>query len=234
MIALRMTAYAALMTGVVALSPAIADEAMPSFNCKKATTKIEKLVCEDEFLGFRDGALGALYRALEPSRAKIPDLRSMMRHWLRGRDTVCGRARTREKMVACLTRRYEAILRRLSGRMAQARLGPAGRGLKPLAGVYVAKAEGFAGTIRLVELPGLGAHVEISTVSGRNAHICLLRTASARRSGNTVRWRDKDEPKCQVTLRFKGGAVKPVATPACRRYYCGANTDFIDFPYKRR
>ncbi|HUT47871.1 MAG TPA: hypothetical protein VM325_00900 [Alphaproteobacteria bacterium] len=234
MIALRMTVCAALMTGVVAASSSIADEAKPSFNCKKATTKIEKLVCEDEFLGFRDGALGALYRALEPSRAKIPDLRSLMRHWLRGRDTVCGRAGARDKMDACLSRRYEAMLRRLSGRMARAGLGPAGRGLKPLAGLYVAKAEGFAGTIRLVELPDLSAHVEISTVSGRNAHICLLRTASARRTGNTVRWRDKDEPKCQVTLRFKDGTLKAEATAACRRFYCGANTDFIDFPYTRR
>ena len=47
--------------------PAQADEPIPSFDCKKAATPVEKTICEDAFTGFRDGALGKLYSGLVDS-----------------------------------------------------------------------------------------------------------------------------------------------------------------------
>jgi len=213
--------------------PAKADDTSPSFDCKKAASAIEKLICADAFLGFRDGALGKLYRALVASPNARPDLKAEIRHWLRERNRTCGRARSRDKMDACLTRSYETMLRRLSRRMTRAKIGPAARGLPSVSGRYGKKIKFFAGSVTVVEMPDLTAWVEINTVNGPTYHICNLFTGSARRVGATLVWRDKDQPKCEVTLHFKGRTVNPKATPACRTYYCGARGAFMDLEYRR-
>lgn len=225
----RIAAVLLVAAGIASAGPAKADDISPSFDCKKAASAIEKLICKDEFLGFRDGALGKLYRALAAS----PGVKAEVRQWLRERNRTCGRARGRDKMDACLTRSYETILTRLSQRMTQARLGPAARGLQSVSGSYRKKIKGFSGTVTVVEMPDLTAWVEITTVNGPTYHLCNLWTASARRVGTTLVWRDKDEPKCAVTLHFKGRTVTPKATLACPRYYCGARGAFMDLEYRR-
>jgi uncharacterized protein len=217
---------------VLLAAPVAADDVVPSFDCKKATTRIEKKICNDEFLSFRDGALGALVRGLRRSEKKVPGLGKLLRTWLRGRNATCGRVRE-TKLANCLLARYDAVLAQLTRRMAKAGIGPAGRGLPSLSGSYGRKMKGFSGKVTVVEMPDLSAWVEIETVNGPTYHLCNLWTASARRTGATIAWRDKDQPKCAMTLRFKGRTVRPKGTPECPRTYCGARGAFLDIEYRR-
>jgi len=210
---------------------AIAEDVGASFDCKKATTKVEKAICDDEFLGFRDGALGALYRQLQVQRKKISNLDLRLRNWRRSRDVNCERAPDNVR-VNCVLSHYDAVHDVLSRHMARAGIGPAARGLRPVAGSYGKKIPLFNGTVTVVEMPDLTAWVEIATVNGPTHHLCTLHTASARRVGATIVWQDKDEPTCRVTLRFKGQTVTPVATRGCRAY-CGARGHFSEIVFTK-
>lgn len=231
-----MTSHAARIVAsllVAAIAPsAAADDVVPSYDCRKAATRIEKKICNDKFLGFRDGALGALVRGLRRSEKKIPGLGKLLRAWLRNRNATCGRVAGSE-LANCLIARYDAVLAELTERMAKAGIGPAGRGLRPLSGTYSRKMKGFSGSVTVVEMPDLSAWVEIGTVNGPTYHLCNLWTAAARRTGPTIAWRDKDVPKCAMTLHFKGRTVTPKGASACRLNYCGARGGFRNIEYRR-
>lgn len=213
--------------------PARAAEPGPSFACKKAATPVEKTICEDEFIGFRDGALGKLYAGLVDSltdRAREA-LRLDQRGWLKARDRACGKVGDIAR-PNCLLKRYDKRLRRLGEQMRRAKLGPGARGLKQIAGVYSDRRKNFFGSITIVEVPKGPAWVEISTVSGFSAHICTLWSAQAKRQGATLVWRDTDGSKCTVSLSFKGQTLRTKASRGCRAY-CGANGYFEDITYTR-
>src|SRR6185437_11814633 len=68
-LAIAMRCFAALsMTGVFCLlalaKPAVAQQAKPSFDCAKASTDVEKLVCGSPELAKADSDLAAAYTAL--------------------------------------------------------------------------------------------------------------------------------------------------------------------------
>ncbi|WP_439816238.1 lysozyme inhibitor LprI family protein [Zavarzinia sp. CC-PAN008] len=84
----------------------------PSFDCAKAQTPVEKLICGDDTLGDLDGQMGEAYRqartAASPER-KAALLREQ-RAWARERDARCGvtvqslgEIGTRSGVVQCLT-----------------------------------------------------------------------------------------------------------------------------------
>ena len=217
----------------LASGPAQADEPIPSFDCKKAATPVEKTICENAFTSFRDGALGKLYSGLVDSltdRAREA-LRRDQRTWLKARDRACGKVRDIAR-AGCLNALYDSRLRQLDRQMRRAGLGPVARGLGSVAGIYSKRMTNFSGIITVVELPKGPAWVEISSVSGRSAHICMLSTGQARRQGATLVWRDSDEPKCQVNLTVEGRTARTKSNRACRTY-CGANGYFEDITYTR-
>jgi uncharacterized protein YecT (DUF1311 family) len=77
---------------VVAL-PALADEG-PSFDCAKAASDAEKLVCEDADLAALDRLVAARYAAAlsvaegldAGAQQAVDDLRAYQRGWIKGRD----------------------------------------------------------------------------------------------------------------------------------------------------
>ena len=74
-----------------ALAPVIgagAQTGSPSFDCAKAESEAEKLVCSDEALAKLDGALASVYaKALESFPAdEISELKAYQRGWVKGRD----------------------------------------------------------------------------------------------------------------------------------------------------
>lgn len=230
-------AVTALIAALVVLGsasdPARANEPGPSFDCKKAATPVEKTICEDTFIGFRDGALGKLYSGLVDAltdRAR-ETLRREQLKWLKARDRACGRVRDSARSN-CLNALYDRRLRRLDRQMRRAGLGLGGRGLGPVSGSYSKRMTGFFGTITVVEVPKGPTWVEINTVAGPTSHTCNLWTRQARRRGATLVWRDLDEPKCEVTLTFKGRTVRAKATRACRTQ-CGARGTFEDITYTK-
>lgn len=120
----------------LASGPAQADEPIPSFDCKKAATPVEKTICEYAFTSFRDGALGKLYSGLVDSltdRAREA-LRRDQRTWLKARDRACGKVRDIAR-ADCLNALYDKRLRQLDRQMRRAGLGPVARGLGSVAGI---------------------------------------------------------------------------------------------------
>jgi uncharacterized protein len=224
---------AALVLLGLAGGPARAAEPGPSFDCKKAATPVEKTICQNGFIGFRDGALGKLYAGLVDAltdRARQA-LRRDQRAWLKARNRACGKVGDNAR-ADCLDALYDKRLRRLDRQMRRAGLAPGAGGRGSFAGDYGKRLTGFFGTITVVEPPKGPAWVEISTVAGPTAHTCNLWTRQARREGASLVWRDTDEPKCQVTLTFKGRTVGVKATRACHTQ-CGARGYFGGLTYTR-
>jgi uncharacterized protein len=88
-----------------------------SFDCAKATTAVERLVCADRRLGALDGELGAeVKRSLAADPAHRAEKLGEARKWLGERDRLCAlpagelRGEARAKALACLAAAYEARL----------------------------------------------------------------------------------------------------------------------------
>ena len=58
-----------------------------SFNCHKASTAIEKTICEDRYLSELDGKMGKLYHK---AKAYQHDLPKYQKEWIRNRNKECG------------------------------------------------------------------------------------------------------------------------------------------------
>jgi uncharacterized protein len=99
------------------LWPGIAVAEKPSFDCAKATTALDKLICDDEGLAARDAAMAAAFAAAR-SRAAGAEGRTALladqRDWLAGRAAACPTAAVsalaggyRDAAIDCMTRIYE-------------------------------------------------------------------------------------------------------------------------------
>lgn len=99
---------AAVMVGsVVALS---AEGA--SFDCGKARTKVEKIICSDAELSKLDEEMAALYGEVLKASSNSPVLKQAQRDWLKYRQT-CLTAAYKQKESICLSyiyRRHISIL----------------------------------------------------------------------------------------------------------------------------
>jgi uncharacterized protein len=83
---------------------ASAWSANPSFNCAKASSSVEKLICNDAELADLDRSLATLYgRVLENSSATDNRLlKAEQRGWIKGRDD-CWKS---DDMRGCVLREY--------------------------------------------------------------------------------------------------------------------------------
>ena len=57
-----------------------------SFDCRKASTGIEKVICDDPKLSRLDSEMGSLYHKVK----HLPDMKSNQRGWVHHRNTFCG------------------------------------------------------------------------------------------------------------------------------------------------
>ena len=85
--------------------------AAPSFDCAKAATNVENMICSDEWLGRADQAVSLLYRSIPPAAARAV---REQREWLADRD--------RCKNSACLLDAYETRIWDLIGQSNLARV----------------------------------------------------------------------------------------------------------------
>lgn len=118
---MQLTRLAAAVFAVAVLGLGTARAA--SFDCAKAATAREKLVCSDPKLSAADDALAESYRAaLEPlSPDAQKELREGQRGWLRYLDTICGTGRKAippaanryDTPASCLQTRYAVRQRQL-------------------------------------------------------------------------------------------------------------------------
>ena len=86
-------AWAALLFAGLALTPPYAQaQSNPSFDCRRATTAVEKLICSDSALGDLDRKMAETFRQIlksEPASSRDAIVKAQLR-WLQDRAIGCG------------------------------------------------------------------------------------------------------------------------------------------------
>jgi uncharacterized protein len=209
---------------ILALTPGAAFAQEPSFDCAKASTPVEKSICDDANAGLamRDGALARLYAALKGAGGQ-DDVVKNQAAWLKSRDA-CGTD------AGCLEKRYDkriAELARAAGDEAGV-TGSYGYQLSP---------DTDQGTLwAMREADGTLAG-NIDTVSGPGLNTCEISFDEARALGDAWLWIGPkeealaDHGECHILFRRGPRSIR-VDSFDCE-YYCGANAWF-DETYKRQ
>ncbi len=99
------SATAEAPTAAKPAGPAAAATQSPSFDCAKAQSEAEKLVCVDPRLAALDRQLAALYKRVQTSPDEL-DIAAEQRGWIKGRDA-CSRAVDPKR---CLVESYQTRL----------------------------------------------------------------------------------------------------------------------------
>ena len=98
-----------LSTMALSAAPAMAGgesrltqvQSRPSFNCQRARTRVERMICGDAYLGRLDRQMAQAYAALQTRlhSSQLRTLRADQRSWLADRNACVS--------VSCLTAVYE-------------------------------------------------------------------------------------------------------------------------------
>ena len=108
-----------LVLSLGTVSAAWSADFRPSFDCAKARTQTENLICSETTLAEMDGALGRVYVSLRStlSSSQADALLDEQRRWLKSRDKACGlkgrgrvKASQRNQKVHCLRHQLAARL----------------------------------------------------------------------------------------------------------------------------
>jgi len=86
----------------------------PSFDCRKAATRVEKAICANASLSMQDLELGRLVKEVRHGHATLAareELRALQRRWLKERDVRCTAS---ADMDACLAAQYKTQHDRVS------------------------------------------------------------------------------------------------------------------------
>lgn len=194
-------------------APARADD--PSFDCAKAQTAVEKLICDENQggLALRDGAMGRIVTQLKNDGGHDAVLAGQAA-WLTQRDQ-CGTD------AECLAKRYDerlAVLAREAGDKA----GITGR-------YHYKRSDTDSGDAMVVReadgtLSGL-----IGSITGQGGHTCDISFEGANPIGDAFVWDDPEAPDgsedfCRILLRPGNGKLR-IDSDTCDSY-CGEGASF--------
>lgn len=200
-----------LCAGLLAGAAAAQDdeeEYGPSFDCAKASTPGEKIVCESPGLGWYDRQLAKGYALAKTAVGKAgeAELKESQQTFISIRDTCRG-----EDPYGCVVQAYMERLNQLA-----AIAGKAGFGY----GDYSSN----DGSVSLAIYPDKAAALTISTVGGGD-HTCAFETDRAQQGkGGTITYSAAYEgmpEACKIEATPSGNAITVTATVGCS-YWCGA------------
>ncbi len=109
-----------MLLGTLALMPLLASAATPSFDCTKAHSAAEQLVCQDAGLAALDNELAALYpKAMNQLSAEQQKTeKAMQRGWIKGRNECWKESDSRQ----CVEESYQLRITELQIKGAQLRV----------------------------------------------------------------------------------------------------------------
>ena len=109
-----------MLFGTLALMPLLASAATPSFDCTKAHSAAEQLVCQDAGLAALDNELAALYpKAMSQLSAEQQKTeKGMQRGWLKGRNECWKESDSRQ----CVEESYQTRITELQIKGGQLRV----------------------------------------------------------------------------------------------------------------
>ena len=167
-----------------------------SFDCQKASTDVEKLICSDSQLSLLDEDLAKAYKnAVQKDPARI---KTQQQRWLKYTRNDCN-------SLECLKDAYSLQIDRLNG-LTTRQL----RSISKWAGDY--KMDGDTLTIE----PSL--HFSYSSIGG-NLHLCMIEGKFTESMGKLTF--DDNPNDCRIRISLKGENLD-VNISECR-YYCGMN-----------
>lgn len=195
----------------------------PSFDCSKARTHVEKVLCSggNSGMGWIDQTMADLYKAVhQVPGADAAALQASQRAWLVQRNRCSG---SDEKVMNCLLDSYRARYVELSAPYDQ----------HHLTGGY--SNERVGGYLDGVLFPDGSLSVSISSTGPAPAYDQCSVTFRAPLQGDTVHYvapPDADDPddKCAVELKLSGSQIQ--VTPTDCRSSCGNGASF-DGVYKK-
>ncbi len=194
MTALRFFLPAALSlpVAVAAIGPATAAAApAASFDCAKAGSAVEKMICADADLATLDATLGAQFKQALAAAGNGDALKARQRGWLTRVRNACA-------TPACLATAYRQRIAELQKQGATAQAGPS-----PVPGIYVG---GFTGKVRL-ELTKDGQIIKDGVTTGTY------------RTEPVAIWPDAKYPLV-ITPRAGGDAGQCKIQPDLRKLLC--------------
>jgi uncharacterized protein len=99
-----MTSKQLLLIAVLFSAAGLAQAASPSFNCAKASSSVEELICNDAELAELDRSLASLYSAVlkNTPAGEQKMLKAEQRGWIKGRDD-CWKS---DDMRGCVASEY--------------------------------------------------------------------------------------------------------------------------------
>lgn len=179
-----------------------------SFDCNKASSVIEKVICTDKTLGDLDDSLQQTYKKALENSQDTNTLKTGQLEWLKN-------VRNRCSDKDCLTQVYTSRLMELNKQTKTI------EALK--AGEYLT--EGGWGYLKISEDEKALTHFSIEAMGG-NGHSCSL--AGVIREGKSIPdEQEGNEPKCVVNFVVKknGVEVTPQDSSVCS-YFCGMRAQF--------
>jgi len=135
-----------------------------SFNCNKASTKIEHAICEDRWLSEKDGEMGRVYA----HASKISNLKHEQRDWIHHRNRNCG---IDQDCLFDMTEKRIVELKRIIKRNRGSHKGHHGKVFSPAHGVVCDRKSGFC-----ADSYGISMGLTRDYLGGRNADIWTKRT----------------------------------------------------------
>jgi uncharacterized protein len=191
-----------------------------SFDCKKASTPIEKAICRSDYTAELDRAMDELYRAaVAKAGANRVAAEAAQKQWLATRDARC-RAKPDQN---CLEGIYKARIIELS------------RTVRPatgsfISGRYAYRQKGESGELFLAEMADGTTLVMIDTVNvgHRSPHTCTYNERVKERRGDVLAVRDPEVSKtCGMEIAVTGNSALIRETPKdcfeVARHWCGAH-----------
>jgi uncharacterized protein len=165
----------AILFRVAGLLPLVAAAPMAtaaSFDCAKAGTRIEKLICADAELGRLDTELGRLYAEARRSAAEPAAMKRAQRDWLRLRD--------RCPDSTCVADAYRARISALGGAPARSAADKPGGGSAATAAMGEPKLQRTAKAVRITqEGPRFEVKAAYPRLGGDKAAAAAERTLAA-------------------------------------------------------
>lgn len=208
----------------------------PGFNCAKAKTPIEKLICDDPNLAQADANLQEAYNAARKQilarHGDEKQLREDQRNWLKTRDDECSRGQDShipeqaDAMVNCLLARYsrQSAALNVIGRPPTVVQIPADLAID---GVY----RNETGELKLSSQADGGANFVINTQAERG--ICAADGKAVRIGTSNYAFNDADTA-CEISITVHGNTASVGTEGNCFSAFCGVHALGMDGDYVRK
>lgn len=194
-----------------------------SFDCGKAASRVEKLVCTDRTVSQQDEILAEAYKdALAKARDRA-SLKRWQKAWIERRDNCAD--------VACLKKLYAEQNNDLRG------FARAAGGAHPVSGSYVryfkGKPDKHEASIDVFELAAgrvrlMGSAIWVGNAAIGNVNLGEI-DGVASLDGRRASYREEGEQGCRLNLHFEGDALRV----SDDNMQCGGHNVSFDGEYRR-